>query len=255
MIPVAWLQLRQMLSEKRAFWLGIALCSPLPIAALINYLAHANARSDDALTAIHSLFLYLMYVSIFGFLLSLLYFSTILHAEVEGQTIVFLFSRNIARWKVVFAKYLAISLVLILATVASATVAWQLLGSPYHIRGLSALVVTMSLSVLGYGALYTLMGVLFPSRAMIIGFMYSVFEFFLSFFPALINKLTVAYHLRLIAVQMVGSDIKMDPDARKLLFSGSILTSLLSLTLLISLELALAFYSVAQRSYIPSQAE
>ncbi len=57
------------------------------------------------------------------------------------------------------------------------------------------------LSCPAYAAVYLLLGVLFPRRAMVIAVAYTlIFELIIAFVPALINKLTVQYRLRALLV-------------------------------------------------------
>ena len=56
-----------------------------------------------------------------------------------------------------------------------------------------------------YGAVYTLIGAIMPRRAMVIAVVYSlVFEGAISLVPALINKVTVQFHLRAMWVRWLG---------------------------------------------------
>ena len=63
------------------------------------------------------------------------------------------------------------------------------------------------LSCLAYAAVFTLIGVLFPKRAMVVGVFYTIlFEFVLAWVPAAVNLLTVQYRLRCLLVRWVGVD-------------------------------------------------
>ena len=74
--------------------------------------------------------LYILYPQSLCILASLLYGATLLAAEIEDKTLVYLFTRGQARWKVLVGKYLATVLVLTLLVTASMTIAYALFGAP-----------------------------------------------------------------------------------------------------------------------------
>ena len=60
-----------------------------------------------------------------------------------------------------------------------------------------AMVRLVCLSCPAYGAVYLLLGTLMPRRAMVLAVAYTLmFEFVISFIPAVINRITVQYRLR-----------------------------------------------------------
>ena len=59
------------------------------------------------------------------------------------------------------------------------------------------MVALVGLASVAYGAIYSLIGVWLHRRAMVIAVAYTlIFEFLVSFIPAVINKFTVQYRLR-----------------------------------------------------------
>ena len=72
------------------------------------------------------------------------------------------------------------------------------------------------LSVPAYGAIYLLIGVLLPRRAMTFAVAYTlIFELVISFVPAVINKLTVQYRLRSLLVEWCELSL-IGPNGRPL---------------------------------------
>jgi len=94
------------------------------------------------------------------------------------------------------------------------------------------------LSALAYGAVFLLLGTLFPRRAMVFCVMYTaIVEVVLGAFPALINRITVQYRLRSMLVQWVplSSEVKNSPAMEYAIGQGTPLAHtfwLLMLTLI-----------------------
>ena len=59
----------------------------------------------------------------------------------------------------------------------------------------------------GGGHLFTLIGVVFPKRAMVVGVFYTLaFEVFLAMIPAVVNLLTIQFRLRCLLVRWMNWD-------------------------------------------------
>jgi hypothetical protein len=132
-------------------------------------------------------------------LLGLLLWATpVIQAEVEGKTWPYLAVRPCGKVPILLGKYLA-------AVTWTALAAWAALGlalvavTPDEGAARAALVLAavVSLSTLAYGALFVFFGVLFLRRAMVLAVAYTfLFEFLISWVPAMVNRFTVQYHLR-----------------------------------------------------------
>jgi ABC-type transport system involved in multi-copper enzyme maturation permease subunit len=136
----------------------------------------------------------------------LLWAAPIVHAELEGKTWTYLAVSPAGKASILVGKYLTavawttlaawFSLALSLAVVRPEENALRLGGV------LAALV---PLSALAYGAIYVLLGVVFLRRAMVAAVAYTfISEVLISFVPALINQLTVQFHLRTLLVRWMG---------------------------------------------------
>ena len=75
-------------------------------------------------------YLFLLYPQTLCLLLALLYGASIPGSELEGRTLTYLFTRPIARWRVVVGKYLAIVAAMLPPMLGSLVIAWFLLGQP-----------------------------------------------------------------------------------------------------------------------------
>ncbi|MCU0961150.1 MAG: ABC transporter permease subunit [Pirellulaceae bacterium] len=133
-------------------------------------------------------------ITLFGLLL---WVPTLVHAELEGRTWIYLAVRPRGRVSVLLGKYLTAITWTMLAGWTSATVCAAIARPDHVLRLWATMMALVTLASLCYGALYALFGVALHRRAMVIAVGYTlVFEFLVSFIPAVINKLTVQYRLR-----------------------------------------------------------
>ncbi len=128
----------------------------------------------------------------------LLWAVPVIQAEVEGKTWPYLAVRPCGKVPLLLGKYLTA----VLWTAAAAGLAIVLvLAAALPREGAASLALVLAglvaFSSLAYGAMFVLAGVVFLRRGMVIIVGYTfVSEFLVSFVPAMINRLTVLYHLR-----------------------------------------------------------
>ena len=132
----------------------------------------------------------------------LLWATPIVHSEVEGKTWTYLAVSPAGKAAILIGKYLT-------AVFWTALTAWLSLAlcllilrpevEPWRLRAVLSILVL--LSCLSYGTLYALLGVIFLRRAMVFAVAYTfVSEVLIGFVPAVINQLTVQFHLRSLLV-------------------------------------------------------
>jgi len=196
------LTLRQILGGAKV-WL-LALFLGLPVILLAIVLAAEGFRLPDHEVAM-GVFLYVLYPQSLCILAALLYGSSLLAAEIEGKTLVYLFTRPVSRAQVLLQKYLATVVVLAGLTVASLTVSFALGGFSGGLRMYLTMLVTVVLALFSYTAIFSLLGLLVPRRAIPVGLIYAiVVEVVLSLIPALANELAVSHYLRSLALHLSG---------------------------------------------------
>lgn len=209
---------------------------------------HAEPLAFDAVGGI---LLFVIYPQTLCILLALLYGASLLAAELEAKTITYLFTRPLSRAKILWGKYLAVVLTLSLPTVASLAIAWGILGMPGGPSYLGALSVATVLGLSAYNALFLLVGLLLPTRAMVSCLVYAVlFEYILSFVPALVNMLTITYHLRSIAVNLAGFEL---PSFLRRIVAGDALPSWGGIACIVLIALALAGEIAKRREYVVTE--
>lgn len=188
---------RSMALSRLSWCLGMAL---FPVGLL--YLIRTD--DPDALTDKEGLtvFLYFLIVRVLCPLGLLLWATPIIHSEIEGKTWPYVSVRPGGKTSVLFGKYFAA----VLWTVIGGWVGLALavsLGEPEDAAHTAYLL--GRLVVLGsftYGAVYTLIGVVFLKRAMVVTVAYTLLvEVALTLVPAVINEATVAFRLRALLVK------------------------------------------------------
>ncbi len=186
---------RSLTISRLAWWSAMAVF-PSVLLFLIRQDQPDALTDDEGLSVV----LYFLIVRVLCPLNLLLWATPIIHAELEAKTWSFLSVRPHGKSSVLFGKYLAavawtlgggwVSILLVIA-----------LGPPEDaIRVAMLLGRLVVLSSFAYGAVYTLLGVLFLKRAMVMTVGYTLLvEGALTVVPAVVNEFTVAYRLRTIA--------------------------------------------------------
>ncbi len=272
MRAIVQLQLRQMLGGKRMFLGFLILGLPLLLALMTRVFGgfaqevqlESGIRTGDGarieaqvvIDAVYLVFLFVMYPLFCSILLSLLYATSLVSQELENKTLTYLFSRPLAKWKVLGGQYLATAIVIASGVCLSCVGGWLVSGLPLGVRGLSALLVPCIVGTFAYCALFCLIGLLVPRRAIPAGIVHAVVvEGLVSFIPAAINKLTMNFHLRAIGFRITGIT-DLPPDLRQVLemiMDESIPTALLALTGLTLALLAASSYIITTRQFVVNE--
>jgi ABC-type transport system involved in multi-copper enzyme maturation permease subunit len=198
---------------------------------------------------VSAIYLFLLYPQSICLLLALLYGSSVPGAELDGKTLTYLFTRPIARWRIVLGKYLAIVLALLPPTVVSVFASWILLERPGELTLLASMAGGSAGAIACYTALFMLFGFLMPRRAMVAALLYGVvLEFLLSFVPAIVNQFTVTYYLR--SWIRNALEIEAPQEIARIVGGATTGTALLTLTLIVVVALALASRLAARREYV-----
>ena len=210
---VFWFEWKRALSWSRMLWsLALALF-PVFIMAIVRFnafsVADAERRSTPSwqfvwrgLCAWLLFALIPMLVSMLG---TLLWTTPAISSELERRSWVYLAVRPNGGTAVLLGKYLAAVTWIIPPALLGLTIAVPIAGlatmeDSWRIWwGIARLVL---LSAPAYAAIYLLLGVLMPRRALVLAVAYTlIFELIVSFVPAVINKITVQYRLRSLAAE------------------------------------------------------
>jgi ABC-2 type transport system permease protein len=243
------LTLRQILGGKKVWLLGIALCLPVVLLGMVLAAGgFVEAGGSDGGEIALSIFLYVLYPQVLCILASLIYGSSLLVREVEDKTLVYLFSRAQPRWKILLSKYVTTVLVLSSMITVSMTLCFVLAGMPVGLRLWSALFTTICAGCAAYTAIFSLLGIVLPQRAVTVGLIYAVVvEFMLTMVPALINEMTVSHYLRALALRI--AEVQVPKELTILVGETSMSTTVIALVLFPVLSLSLASLVIHKREW------
>lgn len=151
-----------------------------------------------------------MLVSMLG---ALLWTTSAVATELERRSWVYLTIRPNGGTAVLLGKYLAAVTWVLPAAILGLTLAVPLTitadtrdGDPLMFWWAMARLVCLSCPA--YSAIFLLLGIINPRRAMVLAVAYSlIFELVISFIPAVINKITVQYRLRALMIDWCDVDI------------------------------------------------
>jgi ABC-2 type transport system permease protein len=183
--------------------------------------------------------------------------STIVSAEVEQKTIVYLLTRPVPRWVLLLGRYLACSLVVALATGCAALSAsigifgFDFSQNPLLLRDLAAI----SLGALSYCGLFLLISLLF-NRAMLICILFGFgWESSVPNMPGSVYYISIYSHLQAIAHHQID-----DSNRRIALVSGSLngnnLTPIISVPVLlgvIAVTVGLGLWIFSSFEFVPRE--
>jgi len=190
---LAWSVWDLLRARKLLTLLLVGLAGPA-FAMLVRLVAGSHFNSDIA----YGLSVPLAVYSFTMILLSVIFASGIVSSEMVGKTIPYLLTRPIARWKILLAKWLASSLVITLAVMASC-VATAIITHGFTGLGNSPLprdLIIIPVGVLSYCSLFTMLSVLSMKPwlfAISFGFLW---ESWIPFLPGDFKKLSIMSQLR-----------------------------------------------------------
>ncbi|MHC4398223.1 MAG: ABC transporter permease [Planctomycetota bacterium] len=134
----------------------------------------------------------------------LLWATPCIYSELEEKTWAYIAVRPVGRGTILMGKYLAaVAWTLVTATLSLALCLGIVSGSVDLAPAASGLGALVLISALAYGAVYVLLGVLFPQRAMVTAVAYTaLMEGVIAWVPATtINRFSVLHHLRCLLIK------------------------------------------------------
>lgn len=187
----------------RVAWWCVMAVFPAVLTAMIrsipDFERHIRYTDRDAFW---SPILYVLIPCVCSALSVLLTAAPAVAAELEQRTWVYLATRPNGIFWLLIGKYLVAATWGFTAAIAGTTGALFLSNATSVTQIWSAMSALSFLSCTSYAALFLLIGVISPKRAMVFSVMYTGFvEVVLGFIPAMINRLTIQYRLRSLLVQ------------------------------------------------------
>jgi ABC-type transport system involved in multi-copper enzyme maturation permease subunit len=250
------LTLEGMIWSRRSLLMAVFLGLPVVFALLFR--AFLAARLPPRLTGfdLYSVIVAIYYVRNVLPLAALFYATSLVADEVEGKTLTYLLTRPVTRPAILLGKFLAYVATTLTLTLPATVLTFFLLATVNGFSGVGAAVGdllrdlgAMSLTLVAYGAFFTLLGVLLR-RPMIPGLLFLFGWEFLANLPGYLPRLTLSAWVR--------SLIRHRPPEEGLsaFFTQAILPwdlSLLVLTGASILFLGLAFWIFSGREYVMEQ--
>lgn len=165
----------------------------------------------------------------------LLWAVPIVNAELEGQTWIYSVVRPGGRRAMLLGKYVVAVLWTGSCTTCSAVVSTAV-ASSFGVANVwpacQEIVLVNWISAASYGALMLTLGTLFQRRSMVFAFAYAAgVEAVLGSMPAIINRFTISYRLRSLAMEWLKVDFKQLPDEFGFLWEAATKTHLSILAL------------------------
>ena len=189
----------------------------------------------------------------------LLWASPNVFTELESNSWNYVTSRPRGRVVMIIGKYVAAVLWACVISIASMTMSVAISTLYGHTENLiydwMSFSVLLVLTCISYGAVYSLIGVIFFRRSMVIAVVYTmIVEVFLAFVPAVISKLTIRFHLQGLSIAWFGWIIPGDEDSFEIYQQNwgvqPVWAHLLAVGLFTVIPLLLAAYIIRRREYL-----
>jgi len=196
------LSLDSMVWSRRSLFMSVLLALPLAFAAL--YRATLVAKLPARITGfdLYGIVVALYYIRNVLPLAALFYATSLIADEVEGKTITYLLTRPIQRAAILGGKFAAYLVTTLVLTLPFVVLTFFLLLTVRGLSGISSAVPDLfrdmavsGLTLLSYGALFTLFGV-FMRRPMIPGLLFLFGWELLANMPGYVPRLTLTAYLR-----------------------------------------------------------
>lgn len=195
-------------------------------------------------------------VMMVGALALLLWATPIVHHELESKTWAYIAIRPSGRLSLLLGKYL----MSVVWTITVCTIALTLcvaivgLADPMAnlIRLWAVFFALICMAALAYGALFLLIGTVFPRRSMVFAVAYMILvEGIIAFVPAVINQLTMRHHLTALAIRWLDFDFAPDDFADRILGLGEPTWQNMGILILSPIVLlSVTIYLIVNREYI-----
>lgn len=202
---VFFFEWRRALTFPRLAWMVALMAFPPLLLALVR-----STDGSEPPMVVAAILVYVLSPGVACMMSVFLWATPAVSSELEGRSWVYLAVRPHGPLSVLLGKYLVAISWSIPVGLVSATLGVVALRVDQPTRLIIAECCLAVLACLSYSALFLLIGVIAPKRAMVVGILYAiVFEVALALVPAAVNLLTVQYRLRCLLVRWTNMDIAL----------------------------------------------
>ncbi len=234
---------RQMFWSKKTLLLSIVAVLPALVAISFRFSEHSVRDAKEVFPTI-MLVMYLLFLSI---LLALFYGTAIVADEVDNKTIIYLFTRPIRKYTILFGKFIAYLLGTCSVLIPSALITFAILVTDSKMKysfgenlGLFLkYLIVLVLALIAYGAIFTLFGISLK-RPVLIGLLFAFgWEKITLIVPGFIKKFSVVHYL----LSSFPHD-RIPPRKIKELFHGTTIRPVSSIFILLLISLVFLGLSI-----------
>ena len=257
------LTLADLLRTKRAVLGAVVLLAPVVFAL---YWSFAEHMTGDALYQWGIIFIraYLNFTIPF---LALLAGATLISTDRESQTLVYLLTRPVPRWKIALVKFLTAAALCIVALAASMAVAFGAVALHFHgvpipsqpHPVLEALPYALTLGGVGAAAMIVYLALFFLAgmalkRPIVLGVIFIIFwEGLIGYMKGIIRFATVVHYLRSLAIDVTEKTVSLPSILTVQAAPAWAAATVLAVLAAASLALALAWFSRAEYPTSPDR--
>ncbi len=202
-IPAVFLfEWRRALTIPRLAWMVALMAFPPTLLLMIR----TAARSDPP-WEVAAILVFVLSPCVACMMSVFLWATPVLSAELEGRSWVYLAVRPYGPVAVLLGKYLVSVSWAVPVGLVSASLGAIVIGNEHVFQLVAVECGLATLSCLSYAAVFLLIGVIVPKRAMVAGIVYAVvFEAAAALIPAAVNLFTIQYRLRCLLVRWMDLD-------------------------------------------------
>ncbi|MCH2203389.1 MAG: hypothetical protein MK102_15575 [Fuerstiella sp.] len=242
----------RIITAGRITWWFVLAVFPILIAGLIRLFPLADAGEQFDSHQVWSVAIYLLVPCITCAMGVLLSAGPVIGTELEQRSWVYIATRPNGIFWLLLGKYLVAVAWSSTAAIAGLTIAVMFTGQDTVVRMWVATAALCVLSSMSYASVFLLVGAIAPRRAMLFCVVWTVgVEGFISFIPAIINRMTIQYRLRALFVDWVqpGDEIQNNPLFAMSLAEGSWYFQILWLFALTSIFMTAAQVIAQKREF------
>ncbi len=258
------LSLGQMLWSRRTIFMGLLVAGPVLVSGVARLLSSMTIFGHTAqelpLTGpgLFGMMIWLFYLRFIVPILGVFYGTALMADEVEDKTLIYLFTRPIARGSVLLGKYLAYLVCTIFVVLPSVVLVYLLVVPIRGSLGEAFIPLLVDLGMLGlglavYGALFAFIGAVLR-RPLIIGLVFVLgWEPAALVIPGYLRKLTVAHYLQALAPHAMPVEGAMALLQAVFHDAPSTVGGLVGLVVLWAGFLWLGMWAIERREYVLEQ--